>query len=109
MQLPHLKMLSKVFAVNGKAWSDASRDTNGVERVNEENKNSALLCLTKAMEKLYKKDKMVALSYIAAERSISLQYGSRNDEARPQIAVSRKRQHLQNACSDKDAEFGPPD
>ena len=61
MRLPHLKMLSKVFAVEND-WSGAPRDTNGVERVNQESKDGSPSCLLKAMENLYRKDKLVALS-----------------------------------------------
>ena len=58
---------------------------------------------------LYKNDKVVALSYLAAERNISLTYRSKTDETRRQAAASRKRQRLQGTFTDKDSEFGPPD
>ena len=65
MRLPHLRMLSKAFTVS-QHWSGAPRDTNGLERVNQASKGSITPCLLKAMERLYKKDKVEALSYIAA-------------------------------------------
>ena len=108
MRLPHLKMLSKVFAVNSD-WSGAPRDTNGVERVNQDSKSGSASCLLKAMENLYKKDKMIALSYMAADKNVSLHYRNKSDEARRQAAASRKRQRLQSDCSDRKALFGPPD
>ena len=51
----------------------------------------------------------MALSYIAAEKNISLSYRNKTDETRRQVAASRKRQRLQSSCNDKDSEFGPPD
>ena len=108
MRLPHLRMLSKAFTVS-QHWSGAPRDTNGVERVNQASKGSITPCLLKAMELLYKKDKVEALSYIAAENNISLTYRGKTDETRRQVAASRKRQRQQSHFSDKDSEFGPPD
>ena len=79
MRLPHLRMLSKVFAVESDL-SGAPRDTNGVGRV-----NTVLHCRRKEY------------------------YRSKTDETRRQVAASRKRQHLQSICSDKDFQYGPPD
>ena len=65
-----MRMLSKVFAVEND-WSDAPRDTYGVERVNLESKEGSPSCLPKGMDVL---DKVVGLPHIGAERNISLSY-----------------------------------
>ena len=84
-RLPHLKMLSKVFSIDSDCWSGGPRDTNGVERVNQESKNGKASCLLKAMKNLYTKDKRVAISYLASEINISLCYRKKSDEARRQL------------------------
>ena len=105
-RLPHLKMLTEVFAVERESLKNATRDTNGVERVHQD---SNPRCLLKAMEHLYKNDKVRALSYIAAERKVSLSYRNRTEEGRRNSAASRKCQRLQNIQTDEDSQFGPPD
>ena len=102
-------MLTEVFAVEQESLKNAPRDTNGVERVNQDSKETNPRCLLKAMEHLYKKDKVTALSYIAAERKVSLSYRNRTEEGRRNAAASRKRQRLQNIQTDEDSQFGPPD
>ena len=67
-RLPHLRMLTEVFAIETESLRNAPRNTNGVERVNQDSKESGQCSLLKAMEHLYKKDKVTALSYIAAEK-----------------------------------------
>ena len=90
MRLPHLKMLCQAF-IGDQERAGAPRDTNGVERVNQASKDSSTPGLLKAMENLYKKDKVVALSYMAAERNITITYRSQTEEARRESASSRKR------------------
>ena len=102
-------MLTEVFAVERESLKNAPRDTNGVERVNQDSKETNPCCLLKAMEHLYKKDKVTALSYIAAEKKVILSYRNRTEEGRRNAAASRKRQRLQNIQTDEDSQFGPPD
>ena len=66
-------MLYEAFTVNT-LRARAPRDTNGVERVNQASKDSSTPGLLKAMENLYKKDKVVGLSYIAAEKCITITF-----------------------------------
>ena len=61
------------------------------------------------MENLYKKDKVVALSYMAAERNITITYRSQTEEARRESAASRKRQRQNHLFTDDNSELGPPD
>ena len=89
--------------------SSARPNTNGVETVNQDSKESDQCSLLKAMEHLYKKDKVTALSYIAAEKKVSLSYRNQTDEGRRNAAASRKRQRLQNIHKDEDSQFSPPD
>ena len=61
------------------------------------------------METLYKKDKVVALTYIAAENEVKVTYRCRTDETRLASALCRKRQRNNHSFADDDADFGPPD
>ena len=68
-RLPHLKMLCEPFSeADAGVFKMAPKDTNGVERVNFDSKQSTSVCLRAAMELLYKKYKCLALAYMAAER-----------------------------------------
>ena len=73
--LPHLKMLCEAFSEAAVGlFRMALKDTNEVERVNLDSKQSTSVCLRAAMEYLYKKDKCLALAYMAAERQCSISY-----------------------------------
>ena len=102
MHLPHLKMLCQAFT-SDQERAGAPRDTNGVERVNQASKDSSTPGLLKAMKNLYKKDKVVALSYMAAERNITITYRSQTEEARRESASSRKRQRQNHSFTDDDS------
>lgn len=108
-RLPHLQMLTPVFSHENADWHGIQRNTNGVERVNQDSKQENPTSLLKAMEYLYKKDKAKALAYLAAEKQISVTYRSQTEESRRNSATSRKRQRAQQMDSDEDAQFGPPD
>ena len=66
-------MLCEAFTVNT-LRARAPRDTNGVESVNQASNDSSTPGLLKAMENLCKKDKVVGLSYISAEKCITITY-----------------------------------
>ena len=108
MRLPHLKMLCEAFTVNT-SRARAPRDTNGVERVNQASKDSSTPGLLKVMENLYKKDKVVGLSYIAAEKCITITYRDQSEESRHELTLSRKRQRQNLSLNEDESEFGPPD
>ena len=80
-------MLYEAFTVNT-LRARAPRDTNGVERVNQASKDSSTPGLLKAMENLYKKDKVVGLSYIAAEKCITITYRDQSEESRCELTLS---------------------
>lgn len=61
------------------------------------------------MEYVYKKDKCLALSYIATEKQCSLSYRKKTEESRRSCAAKRKEQRLCSFVRDITAEFGPPD
>ena len=96
-------MLCEAFTLNT-LRAKAPRDTNGVERVNQANKDSSTPGLKdsstpgllKAMENLYKKDKVVGLSYIAAEKCITITYRDQSEESRHELTLSRKHQRQNN-------------
>ena len=104
-------MLCESFSeATGVSFGRAPKDTNGVERVNLESKQSSSVCLKSAIEYLYKKDKCLALAYIAAERDCSISYRDRSEESRRNTAIKRKTQRAAKlAVSDSTALYGPPD
>ena len=107
-RLPHLRMLCQSFQLSPSQKS-APKDTNGVERINRDSKQTSPTSLRMAMEYLYKKDKCLALSYIAAERQCSLTYCDRSEESRRNCLAKRKIQRAKKMSSDAKAEYGPPD
>ena len=82
--IPHLWMLTEVFQLK-----NAPRNTNGVERVNQDSKECC------------------QCSFLHSSREKS--YRNQTDEGRCNAAASRKRQHLQNVHKDEDSQFSPPD
>ena len=60
------------------------------------------------VEYVYKKDKCLALSYIAAEKQCSLTYREKTEESRRSCAAKRKIQLLHLIDMDNKAQFGPP-
>ena len=78
--LLHIKMLCEAFTVNTSRVG-APRDTNSVECVNEASKDSSAPGLLKAMENLYKKDKVVVLSYTAANICVTITYRDQSEES----------------------------
>ena len=84
-------MLCDAFHVSSSAGENAPRDTNGVEeRVNQDSKQPSPTCLKMATEYPYKKDKRLALSYIAAEKQFSLSYCEKSEESRRSSAAKGK-------------------
>ena len=68
-------MLCEPFSLaEAKSFRMASKDTNGVERVNIDSKQTTAVCLRASMEFLHKKDKCIALAYIASEQEFSFSY-----------------------------------
>lgn len=109
-RLPHLKMLCEPFSkADTGVFKMAPKDTNGVERVNFSSKQSTSVCLRAAMEHLYKKDKCLALAYMAAERQCSISYMDQSEESRRESAAKRKNQRAKVASDDARALYGPPD
>ena len=108
-RLPHLRMLCDAFRDPSSAYEKAPRDTNGVERINQDSKQSFPTCLKMAMEYVYKKGKCLALSYIAAEKQFSLSYREISEESRRSCAAKRKIQRSHSVNPDYQAQFGPPD
>ena len=87
-RLPHLRMLCESFSESaGASFRRAPKDTNGVERVNLDSKQSSSVCLRSAMEFLFKKDKCLALAYMAVERECSISYRDQSEESRKSMAV----------------------
>ena len=58
---------------------------------------------------MYKKDKCLALSYIAAGRQFSLSYREQSEESRRSCAVKRRIQRSRLVDPDHQAQLGPPD
>ena len=108
-RLPHLRMLCDTFRDSSSASEKAPKDTNGVERITLDSKQKSPTCLKLAMEYVYKKDKCLALSYMAAEKQFSLSYRERSEETRRSLAAKRRNQRACLIDPDHQAEFGPPD
>ena len=109
-RLPHLRMLCEPFSTaEGKSFMMAPKDTNGVERVNLDSKQTTVVCLRAAMEFLYKKDKCLALAYMASERECSISYRAQTEESRRESATKRRKQRAKVKSSDFNALYGPPD
>ena len=90
-RLPHLRMLCNVFSLRENGLrKETPKGTNGVERVNQDSKQEHSTGIVKAMEYLYKKDKVLALAYIAAERDASVTYRDSSEECRRRAAVKRR-------------------
>lgn len=110
-RLLHLRMLSDAFRDSHCSLNDekAPKDTNGVERINLDSKQPSPTCLRLAMEYVYKKDKCLALSYIAAGRQFSLSYREQSEESQRSCAAKRRIQRSRLVDPDHQAQFGPPD
>ena len=106
MRLPHLKMLCEAFTVNT-SRARAPRDTNGVECVNQASKDSSTPA--EGNGKPRQKDKVVGLSYIAAEKCITITYKDQSEESRREITLPRKCKRQNLSYNDDESEFGPPD
>ena len=61
------------------------------------------------MEFLYKKDKCLALAYMASERECSISYRAQTEESRRESATKRRKQRAKVKSSDFNALYGPPD
>ena len=94
------------------AWWELQRDpawawyTNGVERINQDSKQSSPTCLKLAMEYVCKKDKCLALSYIAGEKRFSLSYCESLEKSRRSSAAKRRIQRSLLVDPDHQAQFG---
>ena len=62
-----------------------------------------------AMSKVYKIDEVARLKHIAAQHKTSLSYRSRTEEAKRRAATKKQKQRYKNVCTDKSANFDPPD
>ena len=104
-------MLSKAFSnMDDEVWKQCPSSTNAVERRNKDCKSDTPHNLKLGMIKVYKLDKVACLKHIAAEEGISTSYRSTSEEARRAAAKTKARQrYMAKSCSDKDAQFGPPD
>jgi hypothetical protein len=79
-RLPNLRILCDAFHDPFGAYEKAPRDTNGVERINQDSKQPFPTCLKMAMEYVYKKDK--CLSHSSAEKQFSLSHHEKSEESR---------------------------
>ena len=94
-------MLCEAFTINT-SRARAPRDTNDVERVPQASKDSSTPGLLKVI--LYKKNKVVGLSYIA-EKCITITYRDQSEESRHELTLSRKRQCQNLSFNDYGSEF----
>ena len=94
-------MLTEVFAIKG-----IFKETQMGLRESTKTAKNPISALYLAMEHLW------ALSYIAAEKKVSLSLQKPNGWGKAyygNAAASRKRQRLQNIHKDEDSQFSPPD